>query len=111
MSKEIDEFVEGIGNESVRALVKLYMPAISRWVADAGWDAVRKWLYAYNGNDDDWYIAILKRMTVGEKRAEDKRRLAAVRAMGTDQYRRIEQERMFLRTLVDSLITNLVGKL
>jgi len=111
MSKEIFEFVEGIQNEAVLALVWLYIPVLSRWVADAGWDTVRKWLYAYEDNDNQWYIDLLNRMTVEEHREEDERRLAAVKALGADKHMRIEKERMFLRELVNTLITKLISRL
>ena len=107
----IEEFIaEKIKDPKTRELAELHIPAIRRRVLAWGWDVVRKWLYAYQGADDQWYSDLLAAMTVDERRAEDARRLAAVKQMGSDSAMRIHRERILLQNLFTTLLTVLLSK-
>lgn len=111
MTEEMKKFLDSIENDEIRSITELYLPVIARWAAKAGWDAVRKWLYAWKGQDSEWYIYILSKMDVEERRAEDKRRLAVVKKMGSENYMRIQKEKVFLQTIMETLLKHLISGL
>ena len=105
-----EEFInEHLEDQSARALAGVYLPVISRWAADEGWEVIRKWLYTFG--DISWNREILHKMTVPERRAEDARRLAVVKHLSIDNARRIIQERALLQQIFTSLFTALMGNL
>jgi len=106
----IEEFItEEITDENAKALASLYLPVITRWTAVEGWDIVRKWLYIFN--DTTWQITINSKMTVSERRADDDRRLAALKQFAGSNARRIREERALLQKLLMGLFTALLSKL
>ena len=104
-----EEFIDSLEDENARELAGLYLPIISRWANLEGWEIIRKWLYTFN--DTTWNLEILKKMTMPERRAEDKRRLLIVKQIRGDNARRIKRERALLQQIVTSLFTVLLGKL
>ena len=111
--RKMQEFLDEIDDYGMKALAGLYLPVISRWAAAEGWDVVRQWLYvlSISGMEDHWYRILLLKMTVEEHRTEDKRRLAVVGAMASDNARRLIAERAFLQKFITGLITRLISKI
>ena len=88
---------------------RIYLPILSRWIADAGWDTVREALYVQSA--PAWYKAVRKRMTDAERDADDKRALAAVNALAIRKSEQIVCEQELLQSIVTTLISVLLAKL
>jgi hypothetical protein len=82
---------------------------LSRWVADAGWEAVRQALYVKPV--PSWYKAIRRRMTDDERDADDKRARAVVYQMAIHKAALIARERSLLQSVMTMLISALLAKL
>lgn len=106
----LKEYIDTLPNFEYQ-LAHLYLPVISRWVEAESWDVVREWLFAYSGQDRSWYRRILRRMNKTERRAEDRRRLAAVKEMAKNSAERIRLERGILQMIITQIITGVLSKL
>lgn len=104
----IKEIIKELSPQA-QALVLTYVPVLSRWVADAGWEAVRKALYVQE--QQGWYRAIRRRMTVDERTADDERAKALVKSMAAQKAQMIATERSLLQSIVTMLITALLAKI
>jgi hypothetical protein len=105
---KIEEFIDSLKPE-LQNVAQAYLPILTRWAADAGWDAVRENLYAKKV--PSWYRAIRKRMTAAERNADDKRALMLVKTLALHKADLIAKERNLLQQIVTLLISVLLAKL
>jgi len=104
----VDEILHDLSPQA-KMLGNTYLPILSRWIADAGWEAVRKALYVQS--QQNWYRAIRKRMTPAERDADDTRAKATVRQMAVSKAQAIAQERSLLQSMVTLIISALLAKI
>jgi hypothetical protein len=104
----IDEFIASLKLE-LQNVAQVYLPILTRWAADEGWNVVRQNLYAKKVTS--WYRAIRKHMTDAERDADDKRALSIVKMLAIHKADLIDKERDLLQQIVTLLITALLAKL
>lgn len=104
----IKEIIKELSPQA-QSLALTYVPVLSRWVADAGWEAVRRALYVKSV--PAWYKAIRKRMTDDERDADDKRAKNVVAELAAHKATQIARERDLLQSIVTMLISALLAEL
>ena len=104
----IDEFISELPVTS-QDVASLYLPVLTRWVNEAGWDIVRSALYAQS--QLSWYKAVRKRMTTSERLADDKRAREWVKALGKSKAERVRTERSVIQAVITQLLTLLLAQL
>lgn len=104
----LEEFIASLP-ASQRDLARLYLPVLTRWTTEAGWDTVRKALYVQS--QITWYRAVRKRMTTKERLADDERARLWVKAMARSKTERVLRERVFMQAIVAQLLVALVKNL
>lgn len=104
-----EEFIATL-KPGLHETARMYLPILSRWAADAGWDAVRSSLYA-RLEPSSWYRAVRKRMTSAERAADDKRAKELVHGLAIRKAELIARERNLLQQVVTLLIPALLAHL
>jgi hypothetical protein len=104
-----EEFIATL-KPDLQPIAQAYIPILSRWAADAGWDSIRSSLYA-RLEPSSWYRAVRKRMTPTERDADDKRAKEAVRLLSLRKSELIARERNLLQQVVTLLIPFLLAHL
>lgn len=103
----IEEFIAGLP-PGRQELAGLYLPVLTRWVGEAGWDMVRKTLYV--SSQLSWYKALRKRMTPTERMTDDRRAYEWVKAMGGQKAERVRKERAAVQLILTQLLSALLAK-
>jgi len=103
-----DEFITTLKPE-LQGTAEAYLPIISRWALDSGWETIRTTLYARKS--PLWYQSVRKRMTAAERDADDKRARELVHRLAIQKAELIARERGLLQQIVTLLITALLRQL
>ena len=103
-----DEFIATLKPE-MQLVARAYLPILSRWAIDSGWDTIRQVIYARKSQM--WYQSIRTRMTPTERDADDKRAKELVRTMAIRKAELIARERNLLQQIVTLLISALLADL
>jgi len=101
--------------EDLRPYAAIVMPVLQDMVAEQGWDAVRKFLFAYKGKDRSWDRKLERRMTMRQmlewRQISSNRRINELKEYKARRLQVTEMRRKLVQRIMTAAIELGIGAL